>query len=250
MKSSCAICGVETNISPSDKIYGRNKYCSKQCSHLARLKNSKGQNNPSWRGGKVLKICVHCGREYASFKCHANRINNRYCSRKCRATATAKIGPDNYQWGGEISKCIICGKEKHNKQSRVDKGWNKFCGNTCRIIWFKTMPRAKKENHSQWKGGITPANTSIRNTKKYSDWRTSIFKRDNFTCGKCGAVGVKLNAHHIKKFSVILGDIRREYPILQEKDIAEVYPDMWDSGNGITLCCKCHRQEHKSRKLK
>lgn len=37
-----------------------------------------------------------------------------------------------------------------------------------------------------WKGGITPINAKIRNSKEYADWRTAVYKRDNYTCQGCG----------------------------------------------------------------
>jgi DNA-directed RNA polymerase subunit RPC12/RpoP len=65
-----------------------------------------------------------------------------------------------------------------------------------------------------------------RNQKVYSEWRTSVFQRDNFTCQNCGIRGSELNAHHIKSYM--------EYPDMRH-----------DINNGITLCKACHIEEHK-----
>lgn len=66
-----------------------------------------------------------------------------------------------------------------------------------------------------------------RKTAKYSNWRTSVFERDDYTCQKCGQVGGELNAHHIKHFS--------KYP-----------KKRFDLNNGITLCLECHKEEHRN----
>lgn len=78
---------------------------------------------------------------------------------------------------------------------------------------------------------------AIRCTGKYHEWRTSIYKRDNFTCQKCGKVGGRLECHHKIELSKIIGDIvdKSLDNVLQNKLI-------FDMDNGITLCKKCHIQ--------
>lgn len=68
-----------------------------------------------------------------------------------------------------------------------------------------------------------------RNTKEYSEWRSSVFERDNFTCVDCKKRGGYIEAHHIKKF----------------KDFAEL---RFDVDNGKTLCKPCHVNVHRSNK--
>lgn len=78
-----------------------------------------------------------------------------------------------------------------------------------------------------WRGGITPENKHIRNSLEYKNWRTSVFKRDDYQCQMPGCLGKtnKINANHILKFSD--------------------YPDRrLEISNGITLCVDCHRHIH------
>ena len=79
----------------------------------------------------------------------------------------------------------------------------------------------KGDKNPSWKGGITPIRTKIWRSKKYSQWRQSVFKRDNYTCQKCKIRGSYLEAHHIKQFAY--------YPNLR-----------FDIDNGATLCRNCH----------
>lgn len=81
-------------------------------------------------------------------------------------------------------------------------------------------------SHWNWKGGTTDKNRKIRNSALQLDWRIQVFERDNYTCQHCNKKGGDLNAHHIKSFA--------NHPHL--RTVLE---------NGITLCKKCHIQEHK-----
>ena len=92
------------------------------------------------------------------------------------------------------------------------------------LIKFNKSQR-RKEFHWNWKGGITSENSAIRNCTEMKYWRISVFERDNYMCVKCNEKGGKLNAHHIKKFSL--------YPELR-----------FDVSNGLTLCSHCHKIIH------
>lgn len=77
-----------------------------------------------------------------------------------------------------------------------------------------------------WKDGVTPVNSAIRNGTAIREWRKNVFCRDSYTCKHCGKVGGVLHAHHIKEFS--------KHPELR-----------FELSNGLTLCKPCHIRHHK-----
>ena len=89
----------------------------------------------------------------------------------------------------------------------------------------KKRPEMAKENNPNWKGGITPTNTTIRCSMEYEQWRKNVFERDNYICQMCEQWGGTLNANHIKKFA--------DHPELR-----------LEITNGITLCKRCHNFIH------
>jgi 5-methylcytosine-specific restriction endonuclease McrA len=97
-----------------------------------------------------------------------------------------------------------------------------------KIPWNKGVPNYKNRGaqNNNWKGGINDINLKIRTSLEYKNWRSSVFKRDNYTCQNCFKKNIKLNAHHIKYFSL--------FPELR-----------FVVSNGISLCLKCHIDTHK-----
>lgn len=93
---------------------------------------------------------------------------------------------------------------------------------------LKISAKLKGEKSYLWKGGLTERNKSIRNGIETRLWREAVFARDNWTCRKCPNRGGRLNAHHIKPFA--------QYPELR-----------FAIDNGLTLCKKCHKKEHKHK---
>lgn len=93
------------------------------------------------------------------------------------------------------------------------------------------------EDHWNWQGGITQLNLSIRAQSAYDEWRNSVFEENNFTCKQCGVRGGKLHAHHKKAFSVILMENN-----INSLEKAMCCAELWDIGNGETLCVDCHKE--------
>jgi hypothetical protein len=213
-------------------------------------KNNIGSGNPHWKGGDIKRICEICGKEFNASKCMIKSGRGKFCSYKCHGVWKTRnlTGKNSPTWkGGRVNiTCGICGKEFNATPSIIKNGDGKFCSRHCFGIW--KSENLTGINSPFWKGGRgkTSHGATIRASKKYSEWRTKIFKHDNFTCQKCGKYGGELQAHHKKRFSVILNDIKQEFPLLSISDIAINYPNLWDIKNGITLCKRCHKIEHKT----
>lgn len=67
-----------------------------------------------------------------------------------------------------------------------------------------------------------------RSSQRYTEWRKSVFERDNYTCVICGQHGGELNAHHVKPYA--------DFP-----------DERLNVDNGVTLCRICHRRVHKEK---
>lgn len=141
--------------------------------------------------------------------------------------ATRMIG---YQEKGRLIDAIV-------KYARGDNDWDDLLKGNEKYLFpmFQTqIDQYMKQHpgiafgsrHWNWKGGITPENQKARSSKEYSEWRQSVFRRDDYTCCFCGKVGGVLNAHHIRPWAT--------NPELR-----------FDIDNGITLCELCHRIVHR-----
>jgi hypothetical protein len=159
---------------------------------------------------QVTNICKKCGKP---FKVKAYRSETaHYCSKACWSTRNPP----------QPKICKWCGNEFNSRDKR-----SKFCSRICASAW-----RSKNlvgDKAPAWKGGssLTRKRSGLKGELK--KWRIAVYKRDDYKCQKCGQVGGKLHAHHIKEFA--------KHPELA-----------LDVSNGITLCITCHEKEH-GRKL-
>lgn len=96
------------------------------------------------------------------------------------------------------------------------------------------------KNHWNWKGGIKSIKERIYRSFKYRQWRSDVFKRDNFTCQDCGVKGGwgnKIEAHHLKSIHLIILENK-----ISDLDKSFYCEELWDINNGQTLCEKCHKK--------
>lgn len=163
--------------------------------------------------GKILE-CRHCKKPIYVKKYQIAK--GKFCSKDCYSR-WAKGKPSHKP--RLTANCPICKNSWHPVLSNVKRGKDKYCSKKCYGKYKRTFIGEKSFN---WKGGKTPKDKNIRNSLEYNLWRKAVYERDNYTCVWCGKRGVKLNADHIKPFSL--------YPELR-----------FAIDNGRTLCVKCHK---------
>lgn len=176
-----------------------------------------------------MKICQQCNKEFKKY--------TKYCSLECYRLSS--VGHPGRNTGRTHFK------EGHVPWHKGKKGlqvaWNRgltgekshMFGNTHTRglkMSYEVRERRRiaalkrgKENHPNWKGGITPINERIRKSWEYKEWRRHVFQRDDYTCQACGQHGGKLNADHELPFAT--------FPTLRFEIL-----------NGRTLCVLCHRK--------
>jgi anti-repressor protein len=69
-------------------------------------------------------------------------------------------------------------------------------------------------------------NPKSRNTAPYRLWKKEVFKKDLYTCQRCGYSGKDIEPHHIIPW-------------------AKSVNKRFDIDNGETLCARCHKIAHK-----
>ena len=124
----------------------------------------------------------------------------------------------------------LLGKKRPDMAGENNPNWKKF---------GREHPRwADVKKHPFYK--------SIREIFKYVEWRKSVFELDNYSCRLCGISGVYIEADHYPKRFI---DIVRDNNI---QDIGDAIKcdELWDVGNGRTLCNPCHRKTPTWGRLK
>ena len=190
MKKKCLICKKEyTPARPC--LFETSKFCSRICLYQS-FSGKKAHNN-----SRIEKECLYCG-EFFQWKDSPSRIKEKkgkYCSRKC--SNSSKVGKSSWNNGIKTGPQSL---ESRLRKSLAQRG----------------------EKHYNWQGGKTAISIALRNSFEYEEWRKAVFERDLYTCQGCGEVGGRLEADHIKPWSL--------FPQYR-----------FDIDNGRTLCKPCHK---------
>jgi len=214
MKCACG-CGGEIIIKPHHSWSGIPKY----------IQGHNSKDNPPMIG-----------------KTHKNESKGKISKTKQGAIPWNK-GTIGLQIAWNKGKKEIYSEETLKKMSDAKQGyipWN--MGKTgVQIAWNKGIPcseetkqklsdackgRFEQEDSPHWNPNLTDEERQIRrNYPEYAEWRTEVYKRDNYICQICFKRGGNINAHHIESY--------RNNPDLRT-----------ELSNGITMCEEHHKDFH------
>lgn len=139
---------------------------------------------------------------------HPTKSQQKYCSKDC-GYKYRKVGGKKGKHYPHTQKartgiCPVC-KSEFRATKDFKNRHQVYCSKEC---WAKRGRKKRK----------------IIRTPEFRKWKSEVFKRDNFTCQKCGAKQ-NLEAHHIKE--------KVNYPELE-----------YDINNGLCVCHDCHKKTH------
>ena len=124
-------------------------------------------------------------------------------------------------------RCLCdCGTETIVSYGHLSGGHTKSCGCYMSEVsreFARQRLGGKKENHPRWRSDLS-ADDRARKRLNQPEWSKAVFKKDNYSCVKCGS-NKKLHAHHLVGFA--------RFPERR-----------CDVTNGVALCQLCHREFH------
>ena len=169
---------------------------------------------------KSLKVkCLICSKVFSAYYSDVKRGKGKVCSKECFHKYERKLQ--------KFISCKWCNREFENIQSQRNK---KFCSKKC----YSESVKGIYPVNLKGKRGTKPRTYHLRKRPrhggvKYNEWRLAVWKRDNFTCQKCGKTSNELKKEKIK----ICADNIKPYCN---------YPELrYDVSNGKTLCLPCHK---------
>lgn len=172
--------------------------------------------------------CLVCGKNFFAKTSPSLLSKGKYCSRSCSSKGCKngfKKGHKSFlsyealAENGRRSSATRIGKKlspEHKKKLSLAK-----IGRKIPKEQILNMCKAQLKRWSLIPKKIRPKYVHSRD-KKYLQWRSDVFTRDNWTCQTCGKRGVFLEAHHISSWA--------HFPELRLV-----------LSNGVSLCRECHK---------
>jgi len=224
--TKCDTCGKRYYAPPGRLARFKHHFCSMTC--YAGFEFT----------AQIAAVCGYCKKPILRKPCTVQGKQLLYCSRRCRFAAHAPIK----------TNCGFCGREIIRIPHAIaTKTGRNYCSHKCRGLSLRrrvfvkcsacgkdiertVVQAARHKRHFCNKGCFSSlTDQNARQTRTYTEWRTTVFRRDKYTCRECGRKGGELLAHHIKVWT--------EFPELR-----------FVVSNGLTQCVPCHFGKHNLRK--
>lgn len=162
--------------------------------------NVFGKNSPTWKGGKIKRICEICEKGFEAYQNVIDNGGGRFCSKECmyQWRSNYLCGENSPAWKGGKKKliCEYCSKEFEVTPSILKRGNGQFCSRECKDKWQSENLRG--ENNPNWKGGKV---TRICQTcgKEFEVNRYIVKKGNGYFCSPlCKRKAIKIPTHHTK----------------------------------------------------
>lgn len=210
-------CGVASHLCGTTHTGRMKTYLERNCL-TCNIIFHKEETCSMKRWSESRKYCsVSCSKKGNTFR-RGQKHNNTWNKGKTGLQVAWNKGNSEY------AKALGFGKWMEGKEQSLETKQKKS---------FAAKANVARGGHNFYIDGRTKENHRIRNSMEYKAWRTSVFKRDDYTCQDCGVRGVYIEADHIKPFAY--------FPELR-----------FELSNGQTLCKPCHEKTptYKGRALK
>jgi 5-methylcytosine-specific restriction endonuclease McrA len=150
--------------------------------------------------GKLIS-CKNCNKDFWVEPNQQKSGKYLCCSRVCANVQKRE---------GKLISCFVCGKKVYRRPAFMKSAKRIFCSRACHGVY-----KINSSNHT------SKANSIVRRSFEYREWRKAVLQRDNYTCQECGIRQWPLQADHIKPFALY---VKLRFNI----------------DNGRTLCKSCH----------
>ena len=119
--------------------------------------------------GKLIG-CFNCGNIKYVQPCFL-KFKEHFCTKKCHLDFLKK---NSFHFD-----CVVCGKITYTQPAQIKWRNRKTCSIKCRGIYQTKLAESKRLTGEMTKHQIDRAE---RYSTKATNWKKSIFERDNYTC--------------------------------------------------------------------
>lgn len=180
----CRTCHQPFMVKPSHAV--KRRYCGRQCELVDHERKRHG----------ITTKCERCGTPIyvGPPQVRKNKTGKYYCSNECVYLSTTE--------NRAVNTCAECGVQfprPHDKRSYTLR----FCSRSCQSAYRKGKPGPKRRPHYRKpRAKRFGVKETLYRGMEWKRQSVACRERDNHTCQRCGASGVRLDAHHIVPYRI------------------------------------------------